>query len=101
MQNAERERLIRQMSTAPEPRVAVIAKAVVCVGVLGALVAAGIQNTEPAPALAFAERPVSQATADVRAEAHRKQVFDARRQNAAERDDLDVERDSRMAYTAP
>jgi hypothetical protein len=101
MQNAERERLIRQMSTTPEPRVAVIAKTLVCVGVLGALVAAGIEITVPAPTLAIVERPVSHGPADARAEVHRKHVFDARRQYAAERGGRDAEQDPRVANTAP
>ena len=107
MQHAERERLVRQMSAAPERRVAVLAKVVVCVGVLGVLMAVGFQTPdhEPAGVVASAERSARAAPAGVRAEAHRKQVFDARRQHAAELDfaqaGQDVERQARMAYVAP
>ena len=107
MQNAERERLIGQMSAAPERRVAVLAKVVVCVGVLGVLLAVGMQTPEYVPDRvgASAGRAVPAMQADVRAEAHRKQVFDARRQHAADLDfaltGQDMERQGRMAYVAP
>lgn len=88
MQNAERERLIRQMAAAPEQRAVVIAKAIVCVGAIAVLVVAGVQAPEyvPPEAAVSASPSAAAAQTDVRAETHRKQVFDARRQVAAERD---------------
>jgi hypothetical protein len=107
MQNAERERLIRQMAAAPGQRAAVIAKAIVCVGAIAVLVVAGVQAPKyvPTEAGVSASPSVAAAQTDVRAETHRKHVFDARRQYAAERDlasgGQDIERQARMAYVAP
>ena len=108
MQAAERERLTRTMSSVSANPVGVVVKCGVCLGFLALLAVVGSganDNDAIAPGAPYAGRETVSADDGVRADAHRKRVFDERRARlegrASEVHATDPTRDSRIAIVAP
>ncbi len=82
MQTAERERLMRMMSDESAYGVATVLKCGVCIGLLALIAVIGFSarvNDAGTPVATSTTQQKTSAYDGIRAEAHRKQVFDERR----------------------